>query len=127
MSSTPVQYKHTPDIEVYLNDRLEKEIRWHGDKAQHNKFRFRSNQIMIMIASAVVPIINVLDIGPLETRIISSILGGIIIIITGISQLEKYQQNWLLYRTTAEILKKRDDYLSKSQGLIQSQRIEIEY
>jgi hypothetical protein len=106
MSNAPIQNKSASNIDDYLNERLEKEIKWHSNKAQHNKRRFRSNQIMIMMASAIIPIVNILEFGNLETRIISSILGGLIIVITGISQLEKYQQNWLLYRTTAEILKK---------------------
>ena len=38
--------------------------------------------------------------------IISSVLGGIIAVVIGISQLEKYQENWILYRTTTELLKK---------------------
>ena len=46
------------------------------------------------------------NIADFQTRIISSIIGGIIAVSTGITQLEKYQENWILYRTSAELLKK---------------------
>ncbi|MGA8083322.1 MAG: DUF4231 domain-containing protein, partial [Candidatus Nitrosopolaris sp.] len=39
-------------------------------------------------------------------KLISSIIGGIIVVITGLTQLEKYQENWILYRTSSELLKK---------------------
>ncbi|MGC2684078.1 MAG: DUF4231 domain-containing protein, partial [Candidatus Nitrosopolaris sp.] len=39
-------------------------------------------------------------------KLISSIIGGIIVVITGLTQLEKYQENWILCRTSSELLKK---------------------
>ncbi len=50
------------------------------------------------------------------TRVISSVLGGAIAVVTGISQLEKYQENWILYRTTTEILKKEKYFYENSVG-----------
>ena len=48
-------------------------------------------------------------------RLISSILGGVIVIITSLIQLYKYQENWILYRTTAELLKK-EKYLYQNDA-----------
>ncbi|MFZ0513790.1 MAG: DUF4231 domain-containing protein, partial [Candidatus Nitrosopolaris sp.] len=59
--------------------------------------------------------INVAGIGDL-TRITSSIIGGIIVIITGLSQLEKYQENWILYRTSSELLKKEKYFFENNAG-----------
>lgn len=42
----------------------------------------------------------------LQIHVISVLLGAAILIITSITQLEKYQENWIEYRTTAELLKK---------------------
>ena len=50
-----------------------------------------------------------------ETRIISSIIGEIIVVVTGLTQLEKYQENWILYRTSAELLKK-EKYFENGVG-----------
>jgi hypothetical protein len=92
----------------YKEERLEKQIRWHSDNARQNKLKFRLCQLIILIAGAIIPIINVVPIGhdDVPTRIISSVIGGIIVVVTGLTQLEKYQENWILYRTSAELLKK---------------------
>jgi hypothetical protein len=80
----------------YKQERLQKQIDWHSEKARHNKLRFRLYQIITLIASAIIQIINVASIGDFQTRIISSIIGGIIVVATGITQLEKYQENWIV-------------------------------
>jgi Protein of unknown function (DUF4231) len=51
-----------------------------------------------------------------ETRIISSIIGAIIVVITGLTQLEKYQENWILYRTSSELLKKGKYFFENNAG-----------
>jgi hypothetical protein len=58
------------------------------------------------MAGALVPIINVFSLPDNSLRIISSILGGIIVIVTGLLQLYKHQENWILFRTTQELLKR---------------------
>jgi hypothetical protein len=85
----------------YKQERLQKQIDWHSKKAQDNKIRFRIYQTIILIASAIIPIINVANIGEFQTRITSSIIAGIIAVATGLTQLEKYQENWILYRTSS--------------------------
>jgi hypothetical protein len=81
--SQPTNYKET---------RLEKQIEWHSNKARYNKQRFRQVQIITLVASAIIPIINVANIADLQTRIISSILGGIIVVTTGLTQLENIKK-----------------------------------
>jgi SMODS and SLOG-associating 2TM effector domain 1 len=48
--SQPANYKET---------RLEKQIEWHSNKAKYNKLKFRQVQIITLVASAIIPIINV--------------------------------------------------------------------
>jgi hypothetical protein len=55
---------------------------------------------MIIVASAIITIVNFIDFVPLQTRIVSTIFGAAITGITGLTQLKKYQENWLLYRST---------------------------
>jgi Protein of unknown function (DUF4231) len=90
----------------YEDGRLEQQLKWHSRKAAANKFRYRLCQIIIMIISAVIPLVNLLTNLDIETRIVSSLLGAVILVVTGISQLEKYHENWIIYRTTQELLKK---------------------
>jgi predicted histidine transporter YuiF (NhaC family) len=78
----------------YKENRLDEQIKWHSKKARQDKLRFRLYQIITLIVSAIIPIINVANIGELQTRIISSIIGALIVVVTGLTQLEKYQESW---------------------------------
>lgn len=100
----------------YKQERLQEQINWHSKKARHNKLRFRLYQIVTLVASAIIPIINVTNVGDFQTRVISSIIGGIIAVATGITQLEKYQENWILYRTSSELLKKEKFFFENNAG-----------
>ncbi len=90
----------------YLTDRLETQIDWYSTKATNNKFGFHLLQIMVLIVGATIPIVNIVDFAPLETRLISSVLGSVTVTVTGIIQLKKYHENWIMYRSTEEALKK---------------------
>jgi hypothetical protein len=100
----------------YKEERLQKQIDWHSKKARHNKLRFRIYQIITLIASATIPVINIIEFADFPVRVISSIFAGIVLVVTGVSQLEKYQQNWILYRTTSELLKKEKYMFENDAG-----------
>ncbi len=90
----------------YIKSRLDDQIDWYSKKATTNKNRFHGFQILIIIVGAIIPLVNLIDFAPVETRVISSILGVIIVGVSGILQLKKYHENWIMYRSTEEALKK---------------------
>jgi len=90
----------------YVKNRLESQIEWYSKKASENKSRFHTLQIIIIIIGALISVVNVIDFAELEVRIISAIFGATITILTGIIQLIKYHENWIMYRSTEEVLKK---------------------
>jgi len=100
----------------YFQERLESEIRWHSEKARSNKNMFQLFQVAILVASAFIPIVNVSGLGDPQTRLASSVLAGVAAIAAGITQLGKYQENWILYRTTSEVLKKEKYLFLNSAG-----------
>jgi hypothetical protein len=105
----------------YKQERLQKQIDWHSKKARDNKRRFRLFQIITLVASAIIPIINLGNIAKsdtidYQTGIISSIISAIIVVVTGLTQLEKYQESWILYRTSAELLKKEKYFFENNAG-----------
>ena len=51
------------DSTNYKEARLVEQIQWHSTKARHNKLRFRQFQIITLVASAIIPIMNVIPIG----------------------------------------------------------------
>lgn len=100
----------------YSADRVDDQINWYSEKATENKSRFHNLQIIIIIIAAAIPVINVIDFAPVETRIMSSIMGAVIVGITGIAQLKKYHENWIMYRSTEEALKKEKHTFENDAG-----------
>ncbi len=100
----------------FIKERLDPEIEWYSKKATENKSKFHGYQIVLIVVGVLIPIINVIDFAPLETRIISAILGGTIAGIIGLLQLKKYHENWISYRSTEEALKKEKYTFENSAG-----------
>ena len=94
----------------YISERLDNQISWYGKKSAYNKLRFRICQLIVIVASAVIPIINLgiplTGSSPYQALGITAILGGVITIVTALSQMDTYFETWVLYRTTAEALKR---------------------
>jgi hypothetical protein len=92
-----------PNIQDYIKDRLEPRINWYDNQSKVNMNRYNSLQVLTLGISAIIPLINVVS-GEFVIRIISALLGGLIAAITGILQLSKAHESWILYRSTAETL-----------------------
>jgi len=96
------------NISSYIKERLDDQILWYEKKSASNKLRFRITQVIIIIASAIIPIINLAV--PAENTqnalFTTAILGTIVTIVAAFSQMEKYFETWILYRTTVETLKR---------------------
>jgi hypothetical protein len=105
----------------YVTERLDDQISWYGKKSAYNKSRFRICQLIVIVASAVIPIINlgipftgeIIPDPDLKTIFSSNLalgitatLGAVITIVTALSQMDAYFETWVLYRTTAEVLKR---------------------
>jgi hypothetical protein len=103
------------NVGSYIDKRLEDQITWYETKATENKNRFHQFQVIIIVASAIIPLVNLVDI-PVQTRVTSAILGAIITGITALTQLKKYQENWLLYRSAEESLKREKFLFLNSAG-----------
>ena len=103
-------------IAAYIDERLEDQINWYEKKASENKNKYHYFQIIIIIASATIPLVNLGAEVPLQTRVTSAILGAIIVGITALTQLKKYQENWILYRATQEYLKREKFLFMNNAG-----------
>jgi hypothetical protein len=122
-------YSHEkePTIEDYIEKRYKPQLQYYENHASNNRVRFYISQIIIIVVSALIPIINTIpsDIENIDTiKMASSLFGFIIIIATGFVQLTKSQENWISYRSTAELLKseyhlfkmKSGDYSNEKMG-----------
>jgi hypothetical protein len=98
--------KTNPDISDYIKNRFEPQINWYNNKATDNMYRYNALQILTLVTSSLISIVNVISDLNTIIRILSAVLGGAIAAGTGIMQLTKSQETWILYRTTAETLMK---------------------
>lgn len=103
----------------YFKERLEDQITWHSRKSRDNKKKFYFMQALMIIIAGSITIVNALRVSDNllgYVSIVSSILGGIIIIFTALVQMYKFQENWIMYRTTSELLKKEKYYYLNEVG-----------
>jgi hypothetical protein len=97
-----------PTVEDYIEKRYKKQLDWYEKHAIQSRVTYYTFQILIVLAAALVPIINVFpsnDNNTYTIKIISSILGSFIVIFTGVLQITKSNENWMSYRSTAELMK----------------------
>src|SRR3990172_9737994 len=104
------------DPNNYNEQRVVNRINWYDRTAVKNKTNYQRTQLGILVSGILIPIINIISFAPDEVRLISSILGGIIIGLTGFLQLRKYHENWLLYRSTAESLRREYYFYNNKVG-----------
>lgn len=95
----------------YVSERLDDQSSWYGKKAAYNKLRFRICQLIVILAGAVIPIVNLgIPLTDSDSAFlalgITAVLGAVITIVTALSQMDAYFETWVLYRTTAEALKR---------------------
>lgn len=93
----------------YLEKRLKEQQKYHSKQAKKYKQRYYGLNATILIVSAAIPIITLcMDSFPFAIRIVTAILSSLITILTGLLSLFKYQELWVTYRTTSELLKKNE-------------------
>jgi len=122
-------YSHDkePTIEDYIERRYKPQLQYYEKHSTDNRVRFYISQIVIIIVSALIPIINIIPTDNNENinaiKMASSIFGFIIIVATGFLQLTKSQENWISYRSTAELLKTEYNLFKMKTGDYSDEKI----
>ena len=83
-------------------DRLDDQITWYDSRSKQNQHRFKGLKYVEIVAAALIPILAAFGGVPAW---VAAILGGIVVVCEAVLHLNKYQENWLTYRSTAEALK----------------------
>ena len=97
------------DISHYINKRLVDQMNWFDQKSIEAQNKYKMLRRIEIFSAASIPFlagfvsIEVLKIPIFQ--ILVGLLGVVIAIIAGLLALNKYQELWTKYRTTAEILK----------------------
>lgn len=91
--------KISDDVKLYIKTRLKPFTDGLYQKANYQMEKYYILQIIIIGVAALIPIINVID-TPDEalTRLISAILGSIIVAVSGLIQLVKLRESGIVFR-----------------------------
>ena len=81
--------------------RLDDQIAWYDRKSATAQRRFKFLKGSQLLFAASIPVVATLDVH----AAVAGTLGGLIVVLEGMAQLNQYQQNWQAYRSTCESLK----------------------
>ena len=100
----------TINQEDYLKNRLDDQISWYSKKSTRNQKSYKRLQMITIITAAAIPFLTGYSDDYELVKITIGLIGVVIASVTAILSLNKYQENWLDYRSTAEALR-RQKYL----------------
>ena len=99
----------------YLDERYNNQVKWYDEKSKLNQKIYKFLQLIIIIFAAITPILVLQR--EYYINIIAAVLAIIVAISAGSQKAFNYQENWINYRTTCEVLKKEYFfYTNKVQG-----------
>lgn len=93
------------NAEQYLKSRLDDQIEWYDNKSIHAQNVYKRLQSTEIILAACIPFFS----GYVTTHWLIpftiALLGALVVVVTSITRLGNYHENWLQYRSTCELLK----------------------
>jgi hypothetical protein len=91
--------------EKYLTERVIDQFNWYDKKSSFNKKRFYFFRTLVIASGALIPLlVGYADENMPFFNYIAGALGVVVVIAEGMLSLKKYQENWSIYRMTAERL-----------------------
>ncbi len=93
-----------------LWDRLQSQIDWYDRKATHNQNAYKASKIAIIVCAIIIPIVA--EFTPLAVIVAA----GLILLLESLQQLNKWQENWILYRSTCEGLRNEQHLYNEKAG-----------
>ncbi len=102
-----------------LWERLEANIGWYDRKATVNQRAYKASKVAIIVLAVSIPILA--EYGEIpglhDTRaLLVGIAAGFILLFEGLQHLNKWQENWILYRATCEGLRHEQHLFSEKAG-----------
>ena len=102
--------------EQYLQERLDDQITWYDKKSSWNHMWFTRLRAAEILFSVTVPfLISLIEGDGTVLKLIAGVMGIMVALIAGLVTLFRFQENWIEYRATAEILK-HEKYLYLTQS-----------
>jgi len=111
------------DEKGYMAERVEDQLNWYDQRSTWNQSRYKLLKSIEIGAAAGVPVVIATAefVGnwgflPSLLRWAGAILGAGVVVLSGIQGICKYQENWVTYRTTAEMLRHEKYFYETDAG-----------
>ena len=98
--------------EEYINTRVDIDLIWYNNQAKLYRGLHILSRILIIFLSSSITVLTGIEFK--NKNIFIAILSTLIVIITGITELIKFKEQWYEYRTTAETIKSEKIYFLTS-------------
>jgi Protein of unknown function (DUF4231) len=102
-----------------LWDRLQANIEWYDKKAKANQHAYKASKITIIVLAILIPVLA--EYGYLpglhdSRALLVGFASGAILLLEGLQALNKWQENWILYRATCEGLRNEQHLFAEKAG-----------
>jgi len=100
----------------YLDKRVQNQLEWFETKSAWNQKRYKRLKILTLALSVLIPfLVGFINENREWPKIIVGLAGVLIAIAEGLLSVNKYQDNWLQYRASAEAIKREQHlYVTKT-------------
>jgi len=93
----------TPD--QYIDERVDDQIDWYDQKSQRAQRWFKRLRAAEIMAAGTIPLFAGFGGGSTWSVAVTGVLGAVVAILASLVSLNRFQENWIEYRTTCESLK----------------------
>lgn len=103
------------DVQEYIQTRVDTEIQWYNKRSNYCQRMYQGFQVAKIVLAALIPLLSAYSEKSYMVALTVGSFGAVIAIIESIGKLFKYQEYWIQYRTTCELLKhQKYVYLTQS-------------
>jgi len=102
-----------------LWDRLQAQIDWYDRKAKASQRAYKVSKISIVVLAILIPVFAEYGFIPGFEESRAFLVGaaaGVIVLLEGLQVLNKWQENWILYRATCEGLRNEQHLFAEKAG-----------
>lgn len=102
-----------------LWDRIQGQIDWYDRKAKVNQRAYKLSKISIIVLAILIPVFAEYGHIPGFTESRAFLVGaaaGVIVLLEGLQVLNKWHENWVLYRATCEGLRNEQHLFAEKAG-----------
>ena len=93
------------DEATYIKDRIDDQYRWYDNKSQVSQRKYKRSKLLTIILSILIPLLTGFIRDDLSwLKYVVGVAGAIVAITEGWLSINKYQEQWVEYRSTAAAL-----------------------